>query len=235
MDGRSRRRRGAEKDGPDAPGIFPRSGTDGDVNREIRAHLEMCVEDLVREGWDREAAKEEAVRRFGNEDRIRRACEAVEKRHHRRVRRTRMVEGTLQDLRYGVRTLLKSPGFFLIALITLALGIGANTTVFSIVSGVLLKPLPFDNPEELVWVAERSQSGGANEVTWANFRDWRAESRSFQALTAFNQYSTTILGGSRPSTGPCPPCRRISGRCSRPGLWPGASPSRVTMWRVEPR
>jgi predicted permease len=114
------------------------------------------------------------------------------------VRRIQMVEGTLQDLRYGARTLMKNPGFFLLALITLALGIGANASVFSIVNGVLLKPLPYEDPDELVWIAERSRSGGANWVTWANFRDWRAESRSFQALSAFDQFSTTVLGGDQP-------------------------------------
>jgi len=109
-----------------------------------------------------------------------------------------MVEGMLQDLRYGARTLMKSPGFSLVAMITLALGIGANATVFSLVDGVLLKPLPYESPEELVWVAERTQSGSPNWVTWPNFRDWRAESRSFQALAAFGERSTTVLGGDQP-------------------------------------
>jgi len=169
-----------------------------DVDREIRAHLEMCVEELVREGWEGEEARREAGRRFGNERRVRRQCRAVEKGHLKKVRRIQMVEGMLQDLRYGARTLLKSPGFTLVAMITLALGIGANATVFSLVNGVLLRPLPYDSPEELVWVAERSQSGNPNAVTWANFRDWRAESRSFQALAAFGQRSTTVLGGDQP-------------------------------------
>jgi putative ABC transport system permease protein len=136
--------------------------------------------------------------RFGNEGRVRRRCRAIEKEHGKKVRRLQMVEGMLQDLRYGARTLMKSPGFFLVAIVTLALGIGANVTVFSIVNGVLLKPLPYEKPEELVWVAERSRSGGENWVTWANFRDWRAESRSFQALTVFDRLSTTVLGGDQP-------------------------------------
>jgi len=169
-----------------------------DLDREIRAHLELCVEELVREGWTPEEAWEEAHRRFGNEDEIRRECEAVEGGHRRNVRRAQMVEGTLQDFRYGIRTFLKSPGFFLVAILILALGIGANTTVFSLVDGVLLKPLPFDRPEELVWVAERSQTGNANWVTWPNFMDWHAETRSFRGLAAFNQYSATVLGGDRP-------------------------------------
>ena len=109
-----------------------------------------------------------------------------------------MVEGTMQDLRYGARTLLKSPGFTLVAVFTLALGIGANAAVFSLVHGVLLKPLPYEDPEELVWVAERSHRGSPNAVAWANFEDWWAESRSFQALTAYGQRFTTIVGGEQP-------------------------------------
>jgi predicted permease len=169
-----------------------------DVEREIQSHLELCVEELVGKGWAPDEAWVEARRRFGKEDRIRLACEAVECGHRRRVRRTQMVESTLQDLRFGLRTLLKSPGFFLMAILILALGIGANTTVFSLVHGVLLKPLPFDRPEELVWVAERSQSGSANWVTWPNFKDWQAEARSFRGLAAFNESSATVLGGDRP-------------------------------------
>jgi hypothetical protein len=173
-----------------------------DVDREIRAHLDLCVEELVREGWDLESARREAGRRFGNERRVRRRCRAIENNHRKKVRRIQMVEGTLQDLRYGARTLLKSPGFTLVAILTLALGIGANTTVFSIVNGVLLKPLPYEDPEELVWVAERTHRGNPSSVSWVNFEDWWAESHSFQGLAAFGQRSTTILGGDHPVFAP---------------------------------
>ncbi|MGM0669214.1 MAG: ABC transporter permease [Gemmatimonadota bacterium] len=110
-----------------------------------------------------------------------------------------MLDNLVQDLRYAVRTLKKSPGFTLVAILTLAVGIGATATVFSLVNGVLLKPLPYDDPEELVWVAERNRSGGSMSVAWANFRDWQAESRSFQGLAAFNSVSTTVLGGTEPA------------------------------------
>ena len=81
---------------------------------------------------------------------------------------------------------------------TLALAIAANATVFSLVDGVLLRPLPFPDSHELVWVAERGQSGRPNWVTWANFRDWRADSRSFSGLAAFAGGSTTVRGGETP-------------------------------------
>jgi predicted permease len=181
--------------------LFPRFSAGEDVGREIRAHLEMLVEELVGEGWDPDEAWVEARSRFGDEGRIRRQCRSLERRHLKKVRRTEMLDGTLQDFKYGIRTLLKSPAFALVAIVTLALGIGANATVFSLVNGVLLKPLSFDDPEGLVWVAERSHRGYANNVAWANFRDWRTESRSFRGLAAFQQRSTTILGGDQPVYG----------------------------------
>ena len=179
--------------------IFPRFPAGEDVDRELRAHLELCVEELVGAGWDPGEARAEAERRFGDSGRVARKCRAISKRHERAVRRTTMVESLSQDIRYAVRVLVKSPGFSLVAIAILALGIGANATVFSIVNGVLLEPLPFDDPEELVWVAERMESGGGNWVTWANFRDWRAEARSFQGLAAYNAWNTTVLGGARPA------------------------------------
>ena len=178
--------------------IFPRFPSGEDLDREISAHLEMCAEHLVEEGWDPREAAEEAQRRFGSGRRVKRQCRSVEKRHQQRVRRIQMIEGLIQDLRYGARTLMKSPGFTLVAIITLALGIGANATVFSIVNGVLLEPLSYENPEDLVWVEERAQDGGSNWVAWANYQDWRAESRSLRALAAFDSRSTTVLGGEQP-------------------------------------
>lgn len=179
--------------------IFPRFPLKEDVDRELQAHLELCVDELVGAGWDPKAAREEAHHRFGDPRKVARACRTISGRHERAVRRGTIFEGMFQDLRYAVRGLLKSPGFALVAILTLALGIGANATVFSIVNGVLLKPLPYENPEELVWVAERTQGGGENWVTWPNFRDWREESRSLQSLAAFRSKNTTVLGGTEPA------------------------------------
>lgn len=109
-----------------------------------------------------------------------------------------MFEALWHDIRYAVRTLMKSPGFALVAISTLALGIGANTAIFSVVNGVLLKPLPYERPEEIVWIRETQIRGGTMAVAWANFRDWRAESAAFRSLAAFGVRSTTVLGGSEP-------------------------------------
>lgn len=179
-------------------GIFRRASVQEDVDRELRAHLDLRVEELVREGWDPAAAREEAGRLFGDLERVARECEAVTRSHHKAVGRGETMEAIWQDVRYAARSLGRSPGFALVAVLTLALGIGANTAIFSVVHGVLLRPLPFDRPEELVWTAERTRSGGWMPVAWANFRDWREQSRSFQGLTAHGAQSTTVLGGDEP-------------------------------------
>ena len=105
------------------------------------------------------------------------------------------MDAIIQDLRYAVRTLLKSPAFALVALITLALGIGANTAVFSVVNGVLLRPLPYEAPEELVWIQEMNNKGGTMSVAWPNYVDWREQGTSFAGLAAVNDFTATVLGG----------------------------------------
>lgn len=181
---------------------LPRLPLEEDVDRELDAHLALAEEELIRAGWDPVEARREAGRRFGDRAAVARECLTISKGRERAIRRTHMVDGMVQDLRYALRGLVKNPGFSLVAILILALGIGANTTVFSIVNGVLLRPLPYDDPQELVWVAERGRSGGGMAVAWANFRDWNAESRSFQGLTAYGNATTTVLGGSEPSYTP---------------------------------
>src|SRR4051812_17135283 len=95
----------------------------------------------------------------------------------------------LQDMRYGVRMLLKRPGFTVIAVVALALGIGANTAIFSVVNAVLLRPLPYKDPQHIVAVWETNPQLGAemrnrNEVALGNFLDWRAQNESFERMGA---------------------------------------------------
>ena len=99
-----------------------------------------------------------------------------------------------QDLRWAVRALGRNRGFAVAALATLALGIGANTAIFSVVHGVLLRPLAYDRPEQLVWLGEKSRGGDTWTVCWANFRDWRQESSSFSGLAAYASRNTTVVG-----------------------------------------
>jgi len=99
-----------------------------------------------------------------------------------------------QDLRFGARMLMKKPGFTLIAVVTLSLGIGANTAIFSVVNAVLFKPLPYAELERLValWQTDRRWEKGA--VSYPDFSDWRAQSKSFENLAGFSEGSVTLSG-----------------------------------------
>jgi putative ABC transport system permease protein len=175
-------------------GLSPRE----DVEREIRAHLAFRAEELEQAGWPPDEARREAERLFGDRVAISEECRQLTRRHDRAVRRTKMWGSVWQDLRHTVRGLVRSPGFTLSAVVTLAVGIGANTAIFSVVHGVLMKPLPYDDPEALVQIRETTNRGGTMRVAWANFLDWHEESRSFQALAAYGVGTTTVLGGDRP-------------------------------------
>src|SRR5215831_8479800 len=108
------------------------------------------------------------------------------------------MQTSLQDLRYGVRQLLRSPGFTAIAIITLALGIGANTAIFSFVNAVLLKPLPYPHPERIVSVWEKLPSGRSNFISTLNFLDWERQNRCFQFLSAIAWDKVTLTGMGKP-------------------------------------
>ena len=104
-----------------------------------------------------------------------------------------------QDLRYGFRMLTKTPVVTLIAVLTLALGIGANTAIFSVVNTVLLKPLPFADPDSLMVLQERNEQVGVQSVAWPNFLDWREQSQSFTAMAAYRLQGFHLAGGERPA------------------------------------
>src|SRR5215213_7654362 len=103
----------------------------------------------------------------------------------------------LQDIRYGVRVLLKSPGFTLVAALTLALGIGANTAIFSVVNAVLLRPLPFEHAERVVQALRNDTRRGrvTQSFSFPNFTDYRAQAGTFEALAAFTDTQAALTGG----------------------------------------
>jgi len=103
-----------------------------------------------------------------------------------------------QDLRYGARMLLKKPGFTLIAVLTLALGIGANTAIFSVVDALLLRPLPYHEPERLVMLAEKTREGRRTTVAYPNFEDWRARARSFEGMASTRSQALNLTGVDKP-------------------------------------
>lgn len=161
-----------------------------ELDEEIGSHLRMAERDLVERGETPEEARYAARREMGNESLIKEV--------------TRSMWGTdwigiwFQDLRYGARVLRRNPGFTLIAVFTLALGISATTAIFSVVYGVLLRPLPYDRPYQLVKVSEKSSKGHEMNLADLNFQDFRAQNRSLQGLAEFSSGVASVSGGSEP-------------------------------------
>src|ERR1043165_9187126 len=110
------------------------------------------------------------------------------------------MESLLSDVRYAVRNLLRRPGFTIVAVITLALGIGANTAIFSAINALLLKPLQFPELDRVVAIWEKQPSAGVlhNEVSMANYLDWQAQNKSFQQLAVYRWWNANLTGGDSP-------------------------------------
>src|SRR5580704_6279027 len=117
-----------------------------------------------------------------------------------------------QDLRYGLRVLLKNPGFTAVAVLTLAIGIGANTAIFSVVNAVLLRPLPFREPSSLCFLTERMPTIPILGPSYLNFQDWRAQNHSFEDLAAARFTPFTMTGSSEPE--------RVQGQMVSASLFP---------------
>jgi putative ABC transport system permease protein len=161
-----------------------RQDREDDVERELRTHLDLEAE----ESGDGPAA---ARRTFGNLTAVK---EAIHEMSHWTV-----IEQLGQDLRYGARLLRRSPAFSLVAVLTLALGIGANTAIFTVVNAVLLRPLPFPEPDRLVRVWESSPTGNQrNVVDPFNFLTWRDRTRGFEQMAAIDAWTSNITGGGEP-------------------------------------
>ena len=151
---------------------------DLEFQAEIEEHVRLLAERYRRQGMADEAAMLAARRQFGN---------TVLLQEDRRALQTMpAIEAFRSDLVFGVRMLRKNPAFALAAVVTLALGIGANTAIFSVCNAVLFKPLPYADPDRLVMLWERAGAGPLTPVAPANFVDWRGASRSFSEMAAFN-------------------------------------------------
>ncbi len=157
-------------------GIFGREARERELAEELESHLQMHIEDNIRAGLTPEEARRQALIKLGGVEQT--------KEEFRRQRGIPMIEDLWKDLRYGARMLLKQPGFTLIAVLTLGLGIGANTAIFSIVNAVLLRPFPYQAPERLVIVQERFSAAEGITVSYPNFVDWRAQNTTFASIAA---------------------------------------------------
>jgi hypothetical protein len=146
-----------------------------DVDQELRFHLDLRIAELERQGFKPAEARQEALRRFGDLEGTRTACVASDLRMGRRERRREYLGEARRDLAHGLRLLRNHPGFALAAVLTLGLGIGAATTVFSVADHVLLRPLPYENPERVLtlWETDRTTGEMKREVAPGNFNEWR--------------------------------------------------------------
>jgi len=162
-----------------------------DIDREMRSHLELQVEANIRAGMSPAEARDRAQRSFGN---VNRAVDAAYD-----VKGGGLLETLTQDVRYGVRMLAKHKAFTSIAVLTLALGIGANTAIFSVVNELLLRPLPYRDADRIVMLWEVTPAGRhQNSTSRGNFRQWRQQSTSYQQIAAFSDQRFNLTGAGEP-------------------------------------
>jgi predicted permease len=156
-----------------------------DVADELEFHIEMIAERLIADGVPPDEARARARREFGDIDRARALCEGIDAREERRHEVAELLDSVRKDVRFALRALRRAPGFTTAIVLTLALGVGAGTSIFSIVRGVLLRPLPFGDPDRLVRVWEVSPKGDDhNVVSIGNYLSWRERARSFASIGA---------------------------------------------------
>ena len=172
-----------------------RKGLDGEIDEELRFHIEARIERYIRAGLTPEQARRKALERFGNIQQVREAIREIE---------LGTIESICQDLRYGVRTLANSPGFTAVAVLSLALGIGLNSAMFSAVNAVLLRPLPYQDPERIVVIGQISRRFPTKpSISPANYLDWQEQNTVFETMAAiapfdFGNYGRVSLGRNRP-------------------------------------
>jgi predicted permease len=155
--------------------LFHRSTLDQEIEAELRSHIEMRTADNVAAGMSPKRAAHAAHRALGNTLKIEEDVRAAWG--------FQWLETLVQDARYGLRQLLRSPGFTSVAVLTLALGIGANTTIFSVINSVLLEPLPFKSPAQLVALRESESAPGDFPLSGPDYLDWQAQNKTFASMS----------------------------------------------------
>lgn len=170
--------------------LFRRSRLEADMEAELRGHIQNRADDLERSGLRREEAERKARIEFGGYERYKEECRKNAGAH--------FLETFLQDVRYGLRMLLKAPGFTAIVVLTLALGIGATTAMFSVVQGVMLAPLPYPHPDRLVLIWQSNPHAPHVSVSLPDFRDWQRNARSFEALSGLRWYEFNLTSPDNP-------------------------------------
>ena len=171
-----------------ATGFVRQRGHDRDqraLGDELQFHLDMMAQQLRSQGMTSDDARREARTRLGGVTQVSEAYAAQ--------RSLPALESFIQDARYGIRMLGRSPGFTIAALLTLALGIGGTTVIFSIVNAVLLRPLPYADPQRLVVVGDRADDGGPGNMGFTTFVDYRERSRTFESMALMRSWQPTLF------------------------------------------
>ena len=166
--------------------LFGRRALDADLDEELRAHIELATAENVKRGMASEPARTAALRAFGGV--------AQTREQYRAERGLPWLETLTQDLRFAARMLGKNPAFTAVAILTLALGIGGNTAIFSIVNGVLLNPLPFPQPDQLVALHESKPNFENGSISYPNFLDWRKDNSTFSSMGLSRRWAFSLTG-----------------------------------------
>lgn len=163
------------------------AGVERDVDEELRFHLDHTVEELIASGMPPDEARRAAEARFGDWRATRERLAAIDRHRLQRARRAEWWESLWQDARYAVRSLTRAPGFTLAAVLTLGIGMGANTAIFSVVDGVLLRAAPFTDfgRVAMIWETDRASGTMREPASIPDYRDFRERARSFEQIAAF--------------------------------------------------
>lgn len=175
--------------------LFHKQELENELDEELQYHLERDIEQHIQSGMTRAEARYAALKQFGG------LMQAKEK--SRDARGVGFIENTLQDARYSLRLMIKNPAFTLVVVLTLTLGIGANTAIFSFANGILLRPLPYPDSDRLVVLDETALKRGITSmsVSYPNFLDWREQNTVFEDIgTDYGTSRFSLSGVGQPET-----------------------------------
>src|SRR5688572_16598933 len=167
---------------------------DQEVDEELAFHIEMRTRELLERGVDPKTAREIVLSRIGDLGQLKRTCEDLGRKRDRDMRLTQWLEDLREDVAVAVRQLKASPAFALVAVLTLALGIGANSAMFAVADATLLRPLPYIDADRLVAVSEIGRDGGRGAANPLDFVDWNERARTFDAMAGAMSGQTSITG-----------------------------------------